>query len=553
MNVELNHIASSLSPSQDPLGRVRAIVSELLSRNESADLQEELVAAMEELEAELEDRRRQASLPLFFDGSLRDIELGSLRYHELFNFAVDGYVVTDLNGIIRDANYAAAAMLRANKTFLVDKPLGLFVAPQQRSAFYSWLTRARLDDGAALREWRIEMQPIRGGPINVRATAGIIPGVAWPRMVRWLLRDMANLHEAERALRDERHFADSLLGIAQALVLVLDERGRILRTNAFLCGMVGRNEKELRGSDWCSLLPPEERKSAQLLIEAALQLGASNLNTGQIMSGSGERRFVAWSAKSLAAEPTAKLAVLVVGHDITDLHEAQEHALQAERLAAIGQLTTAMAHEGRNALQRMQGAVERLSWTLGEQPEAAQTISRLRAAHHDLARLFDDIRTYGGPLQLETGPCQLAEVWREAWEQALAAVRGKIALLAEDCGELDVWCSGDRFRLVQVFRNILENALAAAPDPAHIDVVCREANLDGGPALRVAIRDNGPGLGAEQRQRIFEAFYTTKARGTGLGMAIARRIVEAHGGNIAVGDIPGCGAEIVLTLPRAQP
>jgi two-component system sensor kinase FixL len=68
--------------------------------------------------------------------------------------------------------------------------------------------------------------------------------------------------------------------------------------------------------------------------------------------------------------------------------------------------------------------------------------------------------------------------------------------------------------------------------------------------LRVAVRDNGPGLGPEQRQRIFDPFYTTKTRGTGLGMAIAKRIVEAHGGRIAVGEGRAAGAEIIILLPR---
>jgi signal transduction histidine kinase len=70
--------------------------------------------------------------------------------------------------------------------------------------------------------------------------------------------------------------------------------------------------------------------------------------------------------------------------------------------------------------------------------------------------------------------------------------------------------------------------------------------------LQIAVRDNGPGLTAEQRQRIFEPFFTTKTKGPGLGMAIAQRIVEAHGGQIAVGENSGPGAEILLLLPRAN-
>ena len=111
---------------------------------------------------------------------------------------------------------------------------------------------------------------------------------------------------------------------------------------------------------------------------------------------------------------------------------------------------------------------------------------------------------------------------------------------------------GDRFRLGQVFRNILDNALAACHDPVEIDVDWSEAQFEGESAVRVDVRDNGPGLTPEQRYNLFEPFYTTKTQGTGLGMAIAKRIVEAHGGGITVDSSDGPGARIIITLPRGK-
>jgi signal transduction histidine kinase len=83
-----------------------------------------------------------------------------------------------------------------------------------------------------------------------------------------------------------------------------------------------------------------------------------------------------------------------------------------------------------------------------------------------------------------------------------------------------------------------------------IDIRCKPAVVGNRPGLMLSVRDNGPGLGEEQRRRIFEPFYTTKPTGTGLGMAIAARIIEAHGGWIAVGASPPPGAEILIGLPR---
>jgi signal transduction histidine kinase len=258
---------------------------------------------------------------------------------------------------------------------------------------------------------------------------------------------------------------------------------------------------------------------------------------------------VSWQPKALPRPDRVPAAVLVVGHDITDLQHAQRQTLQAERLAVIGQVTAALAHEGRNLLQRMQSGLERLAWRLDGRAEELALLARVQDAQAGLRRLFDDIRTYAAPLKLDVRACHLPAVWREAWAQVRAAFDGRDADLAEDAAA-DLWCSADPFRLGQVFRNLFENAFAACPGPVRVAVVCRDANLGERRALGVAVRDNGPGFTPEQRRRAFEPFFTTKAQGTGLGMSIARRIVEAHGGRIDLGAGSGPGAEIILFLPR---
>jgi signal transduction histidine kinase len=101
-----------------------------------------------------------------------------------------------------------------------------------------------------------------------------------------------------------------------------------------------------------------------------------------------------------------------------------------------------------------------------------------------------------------------------------------------------------------VFRNILENALAASRDPVRIVIDCGTESCGGHDAFRVRIRDNGPGFATKDISRVFEPFYTTKTHGTGLGLAICKRIVDAHGGSIAAGNAPDGGAEITIILPR---
>jgi signal transduction histidine kinase len=217
------------------------------------------------------------------------------------------------------------------------------------------------------------------------------------------------------------------------------------------------------------------------------------------------------------------------------LQQAQEQALQSERLAAIGQMMTGLAHESGNALARSKACLEMLAWEVEDKPEALELIDRIQKAQNHLKHLYEEVRGYAAPIKLDCEVWDLSGIWRQAWENLSVSRQGRDASLSEETGGLDLQCAVDQFRLEQVFRNILENALAACPDPVRIEVRCSEALLDGQPAVRVALQDNGPGLSAEQRRRIFDPFFTTKTKGTGLGMAIAKRIVEAHGGRIAVG------------------
>jgi signal transduction histidine kinase len=232
------------------------------------------------------------------------------------------------------------------------------------------------------------------------------------------------------------------------------------------------------------------------------------------------------------------------------LREAQERALQSERLAAIGQMVTGLAHESRNALQRSQACLEMLALCVSDRPKALDLIKRLQDAQDHLHTLYEDVRSYAAPINLQKEPCDLRQVWREAWQHLEPIRREKQAILNESHDSMDLRCVVDPFRLGQVFRNIFENALAACSSPAVIDIGVAAAELDGRPALCALVHDNGPGISALERPKVFDPFFTTKAKGTGLGMAIARRIVEAHGGRIAIGDDDVPGAVFLLTLPK---
>jgi signal transduction histidine kinase len=235
--------------------------------------------------------------------------------------------------------------------------------------------------------------------------------------------------------------------------------------------------------------------------------------------------------------------------EIAERKRAQEQALQAERLAAIGQMVAGLAHESRNSLQQIQAAVEMLARRVQPGPKAS-LVAEIRKAHDRLHHLLEAVRGYAAPLKLVREEHDLGQLWREAWSQLALVRRGREVQFQEETGDLDLRCRVDPFSIERLFRNVLENSLAACQDPVRIEVRCRTKQCNGQAGVEVGIRDNGKGLTDEQRLRLFEPFYTTKTGGTGLGLAIARRIAEAHGGQIAVGSGPGPGTEIEVFFPK---
>jgi signal transduction histidine kinase len=237
---------------------------------------------------------------------------------------------------------------------------------------------------------------------------------------------------------------------------------------------------------------------------------------------------------------------------VLKLQEMEQRTLQSERLAAIGQMIAVLTHESGNALARSQVLLANLADEVRDRPGAIELIAHLQKAQGDLRRLYEEVRNYAAPIKLEFMPWDLGAIWRQAWAKIVAAHSAdQPAVLSEGIRGVDLVCETDNFRLDQVFRNLFENSLAACSPPAKIEIACTNALLNGRPALRIAVRDNGPGLKPADRLKVFAPFYTTKKKGTGLGMAIAKRIVEAHSGEITVGEVAQ-GAEFILTLPRSR-
>jgi signal transduction histidine kinase len=232
------------------------------------------------------------------------------------------------------------------------------------------------------------------------------------------------------------------------------------------------------------------------------------------------------------------------------LRKAHSAALQTERLAAIGQMVTGLAHESKNALQRIQSSINRLYRRVHGDEQLARIVGDIEDASDDVARLYEEVKSYAAPIQLDKVGYNVSHIWKKVWKD-LAPVRSDRDIsLIEETNDVDLVVPVDSFRLGQVFRNVLENSINACPDPATIRITTQTTVANDIPVLQVTIADSGPGLEKQVAEQIFTPFFTTKSKGTGLGMAIAKRVMEAHDGEIEINETVEKGCEFVLILPR---
>ena len=221
---------------------------------------------------------------------------------------------------------------------------------------------------------------------------------------------------------------------------------------------------------------------------------------------------------------------------------------QSEKLAALGQLAAAVAHEVRNPLAVIRSAAQGLAESLPAGDEEAQRAYAFITAEIDrLGSVVTSLLAFARPLRVEPTAVSVHDLFDRALLLAHDELAGKALRVRRDEAAALPAIRGDSDLICQVLLGLLANAAEAAP--AGGEVALGATAADG--TVELAVADSGPGVPANLRARIFEPFFTTRPRGTGLGLAVARQIVEAHGGRIEVAEPAGGGARFSLRLPAA--
>ncbi len=230
-----------------------------------------------------------------------------------------------------------------------------------------------------------------------------------------------------------------------------------------------------------------------------------------------------------------------------ELETTQAQLVGRERLAALGELAAAVAHEVRNPLGAIFNVLGGLRRRWSEDGEIGTLLSILEEEADRINRIIGDLLDFAKPHELAVESVPVAEVIEDA-AAASITMPGIDLDLAVEPGIDRV--AMDRRQIRQALLNLFVNAVQAMGDRGRLRVVVRRGEWNGAAAVVVDVEDDGPGVDPHLRDRIFEPFFTTKATGTGLGLAVVRRILEGHGGGVTVASGAPRGAVFSLHLPE---
>ncbi len=351
-----------------------------------------------------------------------------------------------------------------------------------------------------------------------------------------------------RALLDARSLTENILNSITDGVIAVDRLARVTAINPAAQRMIGVTAAEVIGRPYRSLFDEQTGVSAMLF--DTLETGTQHIGVALDFPPPMRMRHVNVSSSLLRDSHGAAIGAVVVLNDLTEQRRLQTQILRADRLAALGELMAGMAHEIRNPLTSIRGFMQFLETCddIGEWRRYAPLIVR---QVDSLNRIVTELLEFGRPRPPTIQPVQVNDLIREVL--LLTGSMSNIQLVLDLSADLPL-IEADGEALKQVVLNLLINATQAitgmGTGTGTIRIATMMASmLDGDREAVVTVTDDGVGIAPESVAKVFDPFFSTKANGTGLGLAMVHRIVDAHHGTIGLTSAPGSGTVVTLRLP----
>ena len=474
------------------------------------------------------------------------------RFTQLFETLQEGIYIVTPDDKILEVNPALVQMLGYDsKEELLNKKVSeVFVDPEQRSILAREVSRQPAPQGKEITLCRKDGQCIicLNTASAVRDTGG--------KIVRYqgALADITERRAIEKRLYQQQEFARRLVDSFPDLIFVVDINRRYTFSSPKVEEVLGFNAQETLGMTFGDRTHPDERKAVVEVFDELLS-GERNFASIElrVRHKEGEWRRLRCNFSPLV-DPNGKIeGVVISGRDITEVKRLEEQLIQAEKLAAMGQMLAGVAHELNNPLTAILGASELLRDRAGADENTRRQLEMTHRQARRAARIVQNLLEFSRPASAQKRALDLnAVVDRTLQLHEHSLRRNSIQVDFHPSPGLPP-TMGDANQLIQVFLNLISNAEQAI----------RQVHPSGRIQIRLGkfssrvfatIQDDGAGIPAEVLPKIFDPFFTTKrpGGGTGLGLSICMSIVREHGGDIEVESLPAGGAAFTVFLPMAE-
>lgn len=365
-------------------------------------------------------------------------------------------------------------------------------------------------------------------------------------------RDLSELRKVEAVARERQSLLKNIMESAREAIYAMDPEGRYKWCNQAMLDMTGYKLEDIIGHSYLERTHEEDRDMRREKFAEALR-GEPCSFESRYVARDGSVKFALVNSAPIVVDGQTT-GVLGIAHDITEQRQERDRAARADKLRALGQLASGVAHDFNNSLAAILGRAQLILRRVQDE-ELIRSLGIIVTAAEDAAATVRRIQTFArkslGAEQelLDLGNLlrDAIEITRTRWENEAraAGLDIEVTLNAED----ESFALGNASELREVFVNLIVNAVDAMPNGGTLKICCQRR----GQLLHLRFADSGTGMKDDVREKIFEPFYTTKGvHGTGLGLAVSYGIIERHQGMISVESELGKGTTFHIDLPIAE-